>query len=97
MTNLGLEIRCCDRFGASGSHAVLGPRVAGAWLAIITIAVSMVSGIMVEAIQGSAEQYGISSVFICAVLIPMVSGGCTLACPILHGLTHTRALYLATL
>ena len=38
---------------------------------MITILVSFVSGVLVRAIKGAADQYGISSVFICAILIPI--------------------------
>eukprot|EP00039_Didymoeca_costata_P012747 m.185255 g.185255 ORF g.185255 m.185255 type:complete len:411 (+) comp15568_c0_seq2:432-1664(+) len=41
------------------------------WLAIITAGVSFTSNVLVQAISGAAELYGISSVFICAILIPI--------------------------
>eukprot|EP00040_Diaphanoeca_grandis_P027305 m.155028 g.155028 ORF g.155028 m.155028 type:complete len:434 (+) comp30921_c0_seq1:190-1491(+) len=49
----------------------LGPRAAAAWLAIITVAVSTVSSELVEAIKGTAEEHSMSSVFICAIVIPL--------------------------
>jgi hypothetical protein len=44
---------------------ILGLQGSLAWLALITVGVSMVSSVMVSAIKGAADQYGMSSVFIC--------------------------------
>eukprot|EP00038_Savillea_parva_P003554 m.127307 g.127307 ORF g.127307 m.127307 type:complete len:458 (-) comp11208_c0_seq4:48-1421(-) len=50
---------------------ILSARVAGGWLAAITVAVALVSNVLVDTITGAAEDYHMSSVFICAVLIPI--------------------------
>eukprot|EP00041_Stephanoeca_diplocostata_P016726 m.330455 g.330455 ORF g.330455 m.330455 type:complete len:430 (-) comp20461_c0_seq2:185-1474(-) len=50
---------------------VLGPKVAAFWLTIITVIVSMTSDILVSTIRETASEFGISSGFMCAVLIPM--------------------------
>jgi len=60
-----------DEGEGSNETPLLSAKVAAAWLAGITFAVALVSNVMVDAITGAAEDYNISSVFICAVLIPI--------------------------
>eukprot|EP00035_Acanthoeca_spectabilis_P022367 m.443315 g.443315 ORF g.443315 m.443315 type:complete len:452 (-) comp18953_c0_seq1:1439-2794(-) len=60
-----------DEAPDNGEVPLLSARVAGVWLAAITVAVALVSNVLVDAITGAANDYHISSVFICAVLIPI--------------------------
>ena len=52
--------------------AVLGLRTALLWLSVTTVLISALSDCLVDAIEGAARQLDISSVFICAVLLPIV-------------------------
>ena len=50
---------------------LFGLRGSLAWLAIITGLTAVVSSVMVQAIKGAVEDTGMSSNFVCAIIIPI--------------------------
>ena len=70
---------------------MLGLRTALLWLSLTTVLVSVLSDCLVGAIEGAARQLEISSVFICAVLLPIVGNAAEHASAIIFAYKPCRA------